>query len=97
MTAINGFEWDARKRDSNVKKHGLDFVDAVTIFEDPKCAHRIDNRNHYLEIRYQSIGKLRGEDLIVIVVWTYREQNKRIISARIAHLKERILYNEKQN
>ena len=97
MTILQNFEWDERKRDANVKKHNFDFVDAITVFDDQDRLDRIDIRKQYTEIRYQTIGKPPHTDWVVMVIWTHRGKNKRIISARIAHAKERVLYNEKQN
>lgn len=49
--------WDERKRRSNLRKHGLDFVDAPRVFEGPKFI-RADTREEYGEERWTLIGLL---------------------------------------
>ena len=44
------FEWDENKRQSNLSKHGIDFVDAAKIFNRP-VLERVDNRYDYEETR----------------------------------------------
>ena len=92
---MQGFEWDKVKRQANVEKHGLDFVDAAKVFDDEDRIFWIDERKNYSETRFQTIGKIFEVNLIVLVVWTYRGQKRRLISARAAHSKERRLYHEK--
>ncbi len=87
------YSWDENKRQSNIKKHGVDFVDAVMIFRDSNRIETIDDRKVYGEERLQTIGHaLPG---ILFVVYTYRDNKtkRRIISARKASKKERALYN----
>jgi len=91
------YEWNEIKRKKNIEKHFLDFIDAIKVFDDNDRIDRIDSRNKYTEIRHQTIGKIKETDLIVLVVWTFRDGKRRIISARPAHTKERRKYHEKQN
>ena len=49
------FEWDEHKAASNLRKHGVTFVDAVSVFRDPHCLVSQD-RFENGEIRWQSIG-----------------------------------------
>lgn len=86
------FEWNHNKNQSNIKKHGIDFCDAWRIFEKPML-NKIDNRNDYGEQRYISLGQL--DDAVVVVVYTIRNNNKRIISIRRANHEERKIYTEK--
>lgn len=83
------FEWDEDKRKSNFSKHGIDFIDAIHVFND---ADRIEfNSIRNKEQRYQTIGSVN--DLVVmLVVYTCRNEKKRIISARKASKKEREIY-----
>jgi len=73
------FTWDERKRRANVRKHGIDFVDAVEIFAGPTLEQQ-DDREEYGEVRVVAIGKLRG--MLVTVIYTDRDEDeRRIISA----------------
>jgi uncharacterized protein len=76
------FEWDERKRQSNLQKHGIDFVDAIRIFQfDPLTFE--DTRFDYDEPRFWAIGMLNG--ILTVVAHTYPNENTiRIISARRA-------------
>ncbi|UEM05531.1 BrnT family toxin [Skermanella rosea] len=83
------FEWDPRKNESNLLKHLIDFDDARKIFLGPiQCA--IDDRREYGETRYVAIGALDG--VILTVVYTWRGEICRIISARRADKDERSSY-----
>lgn len=75
------FEWDENKNQANKAKHA--FMD-----DNKLVAH---NRIVDGEDRYQVIGKI-GEIIIIMVVFTPRNGNIRIISARPANKKERLLY-----
>ena len=88
------YEWDEKKRLSNIKKHSLDFVDAVMVFEDANRLVYEDKRKDYSETRYRTIGSLKGI-VIIVIVYTDRTSKTRIISARVANKKERVIY-EKQ-
>ena len=81
------FEWDNTKRESNLNKHGLDFVDAVKIFLGPvvtASSHRSG------EDRWISVGMVNGLEIAVVYIW--REGRIRIISARRAKRNERQEY-----
>jgi len=84
-------EWDNEKNQTNILKHGIDFVDAYKIFENPIIT-KIDMRIDYKEKRWIGIGKL--EKVIVVLVYTKRGKNIRIISIRKANKIERKIYNE---
>jgi uncharacterized protein len=86
-----GFEWDRAKRDTNLRKHGIDFARAVRIFEGP-VLEREDRRRDYGESRFMALGEV--EELILAVVFTYREAGLRIISARKANQYEKAAYSE---
>ncbi len=89
------FEWDPLKAVVNWRKHGILFESAVLIFDDP-FALRVDDERHssQTEARYWQIGESSGR--IFVVVFTERgsgaRKRCRIISARIANKKERLLY-----
>ncbi len=76
------FRWDERKRESNLSKHGLDFVDAPLVFDLPML-RAPDTRYDYGEDRYLGIGWSQGR--VVVVVFTQPESDTiRIISLRKA-------------
>lgn len=84
------FEWDPDKAARNLRKHGVNFADAVGAFEDDR-AITIEDID-LAEDRYVTIGMdftLR----LLVVVYTWRKENTiRIISARKALVKERSIY-----
>ncbi len=86
------FEWDEGKRRANYAKHGLDFRDAEKIFQDITITAE-DNRRDYGERRFISLGRL--EDVVVVIVYTERNENIRIISMRKANQREKQAYEEK--
>ncbi|HHP7231765.1 MAG TPA: BrnT family toxin [Xenococcaceae cyanobacterium] len=83
------FEWDENKRQSNLSKHGIDFVDAAKIFNRP-VLERVDNRYDYEETRIVALGEVNG--VVLFVVYTWRGEVRRIISARRATKRERNKY-----
>lgn len=81
------FDWDEQKNQKNINKHGLDFSDAVRLFEHPMLI-QFDGRDNYGEDRYSGIGFLEGR--VVVVIYTEPDQSKiRIISLRKALSYER--------
>ena len=76
------FEWDEDKRQANIRRHGIDFVDVVRIFDHALLTVE-DTRFEYDEPRYWAFGMLGTR--AILVVYTYRDQSViRIISARKA-------------
>ena len=86
-----GYEWDSRKAASNLRKHGVDFADAVIALED-ELALTLDD-DYSDEHRFITIGS-DGSGQILVVIYTYRGVNIRIISAREATPRERRQYTE---
>ena len=84
------FEWNEDKAESNLKKHGVSFSAATTIFDDAWAIERPDTRDDYGEDRLILIGEASGE--VLVVVFTERAERLRIISARRASKKERVHY-----
>ena len=85
------FEWDAEKARKNIEKHGVDFTEAGTVFGDP-LEFTISDPAHSLgEFRFLSIARSYFNRLLV-VSYTERKDNIRIISARLASPKERRTY-----
>ncbi len=73
-----GVEWDEAKRQSNLSKHKIDFIDAAKIFVNP-ILERADDRENYGEERFICIGEFEAKYFVVIYTW--RDENRRIISA----------------
>jgi uncharacterized DUF497 family protein len=84
------FEWDEDKARSNLEKHGVSFVAALAVFEDPRRIERLDLRRNYGEDRVQLIGTSKGR--VLFVVYTRRGDMIRLISARRANRNERQAY-----
>lgn len=83
------FEWDEKKRLSNIRKHGIDFADVPAIFE-LDTVTVIDDRFEYGETRYQTLGLLKSH--VILIVHTESESVIRIISARKATTYEEKIY-----
>lgn len=88
------FEWDARKAQSNERKHGITFEDAALIFDDPLHVSRQD-RHEDGEERWQTVGMVNGV-LMLLVAHTMNDvvdgELIRIISARRATKAEKAIY-----
>lgn len=86
------FEWDDSKNVANISKHGIDFRDAIDIFNHPMLT-AIDERFTYGEERWVAIGLMRK--MVGVVVYTERREGVvRIISARKATRREVRLYEQ---
>lgn len=70
---------------ATLQERGLDFADAVGVFDGETATLR-DNRLDYGEDRYITAGWLGTR--LVVLVWTPRDDSRRIISMRYAHAKE---------
>lgn len=84
--------WDPRKAKSNLGKHGVRFSDAEVVFFDPNAITEEDSFARG-EQRFVSIG-LDANGHVIVVVYTYREDDIRLISARKVTRKERLQYEE---
>ena len=85
------FEWDKNKNRSNIDKHKMDFNFASSVFNDTERIEWKDKRKNYDEQRFITISKIINAKITVI--YTMRDNNIRIISARPAKKQERYLYN----
>jgi uncharacterized DUF497 family protein len=83
------FEWDETKRQSNIRKHGIDFADVVVLFAGDTLTME-DTRFDYGEARYITLGQLKGH--VIVVAHIENEDLIRIISARKATKNEEIRY-----
>jgi uncharacterized protein len=83
MSDAMQFEWDERKRLSSLRKHGIDFADAILIFGDDPYIARSKFEG---EIRWIALGRLHRTS--IAVVFTIRGVVFRIITARRARKDE---------
>jgi len=86
-----GFEWDEVKADENLRKHSVSFEEAVDVFLDPFSITRFDPDHSIGEHRYVDLG-LSPKSGVLVVVYTERGRNIRIISCRKATLTEQRHY-----
>ncbi|MGI8741927.1 MAG: BrnT family toxin [Bryobacteraceae bacterium] len=80
------------KRHANLQRHGIDFVRAKEIWQDP-FLETPPAQTHHGEERYIAIGESQGR--LIAVVFTWRGDKRRIISARVARTDERENYYKK--
>jgi uncharacterized DUF497 family protein len=85
------FEWDDGKASHNLKKHGVSFEEAATIFNDPMIATISDPDHAEDEERYVSIG-ISVQGRLLVVIHVEREERIRLISCRKATKTERKTY-----
>jgi uncharacterized DUF497 family protein len=83
--------WDDAKRQAILAERGLDFADAEAIFAG-RTMTLPDERRDYGEKRFIAAGWLR--DRFVVLVWTPRNDGRRIISMRYGHADEEAYYRE---
>ena len=88
------FEWDAGKALTNLKKHGVPFDEALTVFADP-LARILDDPDHSIDERREVIIGHSTQQHVLVVGFTERGTKTRIISARIVTASERQKYEEK--
>lgn len=85
------YQWNRDKATANLRKHGIDFADAVSVFSDALAISILDER--FDEERFVTIG-MDAFGRILVVVYTLRDDQIRIISARKATRQERQQYEE---
>jgi hypothetical protein len=76
------YQWDPHKAAINIQKHGVDFADAVGVFEDEAALWQED-QGDYGEERFVALG-MGFLGRILVVVYTFRGKDIRLISARKA-------------
>ncbi|MHB8883598.1 MAG: BrnT family toxin [Methylovirgula sp.] len=89
LLPFEGFSWDARKREANAKKHGLDFA-AAQDFNFATALTVTDDRNDYGELREISIGFIGAR--LHVLVFTRRAPKIHVISLRKANDREEKQY-----
>ncbi len=87
------FEWDPDKSIANLKKHGISFHEASTVFGDPQAITFSDPDHSIGEHRFLTFGYSRMNQLLA-VVHAERHGKTRIISARRATRQERKIYED---
>lgn len=87
------FEWDQTKAEENLRKHGVSFVEAQTVFYDDFASEFYDDEHSEWEDRFLLLG-LSSQFRLLLVCYCYRESEStiRIISARKATAKESKFY-----
>ena len=85
------FEWELRKATANLRKHGVDFADAATVLYDDLAITFPDD--HPSEERFVTIG-MGALGRVLVVVYAWRNDRARLISARHATRRERGQYEE---
>lgn len=89
------FGWGSDKAAANLKKHGVDFREAATVFDDPLSATFPDSDHSISERRFLTIG-MSAPGRLLVVAHTEQGQTIRIISARPVTRHERKFYEEDQ-
>jgi len=87
------FEWDESKAEENLRKHGVSFAEASTVFEDTLSLTIPDPLHSAEEQRFVILG-LSNQEHALVVVHTYRDDSIRIISVRAATSRERREYEQ---
>jgi uncharacterized DUF497 family protein len=86
------YEWDPAKARANFAKHGVRFADAVTVLEDDLALTMrdpsSDEEERWITLGRNSLGRL------IVVIYTWRRDNVRLISARPATAREKSQYEE---
>jgi uncharacterized protein len=85
------YQWNREKAVANFSKHGIDFADAVSVFSDDLAVTLTDDR--FEEERFITIG-MDALGRVLVVVYTLRGNEIRLISARKAMRHERTQYEE---
>lgn len=85
------YQWDTYKAATNLRKHGIDFADSVSVFSDDLAITISDER--FDEERFITIG-MDALGRILVVVYTLSGKEIRLISARPATRQERRQYEE---
>ena len=96
------FDWDDTKAAANLRKHGIDFFEAMTLFSDPLTITDFDDAHSDDEDRFVSVGQSRTGRLLLVVHTFAEVANKsetpynfvRIISAREPTTHERRKYEQ---
>jgi uncharacterized DUF497 family protein len=92
-----GFEWDDEsKAGLNFQKHGVRIPEAIPVFDDPYAITIADDESEPGEQRFVTLG-IGAAGRLLVVVYTWRGRNIRIISARPAEPHEREQYGKERD
>jgi uncharacterized DUF497 family protein len=83
--------WDPEKAKQNLRKHGVRFADAVLVLDDPHAITLSDYESEPSEARWVTLGA-DAQGRVLVVVYTYRDDDLRLISVRPAEPHERKEY-----
>ena len=86
-------QWDSEKAAANLRKHGVDFADAVAVLSDELALTRIDDdrdEERFVTVGVDALGRL------LVVAYTWQEDDVRLISARKATASEWRQYEKKR-
>jgi uncharacterized protein len=89
------FEWDPAKASGNLRKHGVTFREAASVFGDPLAVTYPDPDHSESELRFITIG-MSAAARVVVVAHADRGESLRIISAREATRREQKDYEEEE-
>lgn len=87
------FAWDTKKAKANVRKHGISFEEATTVFRDALSATGSDPDHSVGEFRFVTFG-MSKQGRLLVVCHTEKDDTVRLISARLATKQERKIYEE---
>jgi uncharacterized protein len=87
------FEWNQSKAATNLKKHGVSFEEAKTVFNNP-LAVIFDDEAHSIDEQREIIIGHSQRNRLLLIAFTERSGNVRIISARLATRQEREDYEQ---
>jgi uncharacterized DUF497 family protein len=90
-TDIVAIIWDPEKLKTNIEKHGVRFSDAVPVLEDPDAVTITDYESDPGEERFLMLG-MDSLGRVLVVVYAWRGDDIRLISARVANARERKEY-----
>jgi uncharacterized protein len=86
------FEWDPANDEANELKHDISFTEAIMVFDDPQHIVEDATRPEHGEKRTIAVGRVGP--FVMAVIFTERQQRRRIISARRARRNERERYRQ---
>ena len=89
------FDWDEANLEKNRVKHHASFNEAEEVFFQKPVFFFADSKHSHQEMRYAALGKTKQSRLLVIN-FTIREQQIRVISARPQNVKERSIYEQQE-
>ena len=86
-------EWDGKKAKGNLIKHGISFIEAISVLDDPLVLTLDDPFHSIGELRFLAVGYSEQNNLLA-VIYTERNNDIRVISARPVTRPERKMYEQ---